>query len=72
MPTWWLIGFIACLPLAVTFRILARNYEAAAFGARPMHVLQGETFGNIDLMYKWVEAFRTGYPGTSHRLMLSY
>jgi cytochrome P450 len=63
MPTWWLIGFIACLPLAVTFRILARNYEAAAFGARPMHVLQGETFGNIDLMYKWVEAFRTGYPG---------
>lgn len=65
---WWLVaGLIACLPLGITFKILARNYEAATFGARPMHVLQGEIFGNIDLMFKLVEAMRTGYPGASHR-----
>ncbi|KAF8554602.1 cytochrome P450 [Imleria badia] len=62
--SWWLVaGLIACLPLGITFKILARNYEAAAFGARPMHVLQGGTFGNINLMLKLVQAMKTGYPG---------
>ncbi|KAF8547417.1 cytochrome P450 [Imleria badia] len=64
ISSWWLLaGLIASLPLRITFKILARNYEAAALGARPMHVLQGGTFGNIDLMLKLVEAKRTGYPG---------
>ena len=63
-------GLIASLPLGITLKNLARNYEAAALGARPMHVLQGGTFGNIDLMLQLMEAVRTGYPGTSNRSIL--
>lgn len=68
LSSWWLLaGFIASLPLGITFKILARNHEAAALGARPMHVLQGKVFGNIDLMLKFVEAMKTAYPGANHR-----
>jgi hypothetical protein len=68
MSSWWLMaGLIAGLPLGITFKSLARNYEAAALSARPMHVLQGKTFGNIDLMLQMMEAVRSGYPGASHR-----
>ena len=49
------IGRAHCanLPLGITFKILARNHEAAALGARPMDVLRGKTFGNIDLMLQY-------------------
>jgi hypothetical protein len=64
ISSWWLVpGLIASLPLGITFKNLAHNYEAAALGARPMPVLQGKMFGNIDLMLRLVEAMRTGYPG---------
>jgi hypothetical protein len=71
ISSWWLVpGLIASLPLGITFKNLAHNYEAAALGARPMPVLQGKMFGNIDLMLRLVEAMRTGYPGASHRSVL--
>ena len=64
------IGRAHCanLPLGITFKILARNYEAAALGARPMNALRGKTFRNIDLMLQyqywiswcepWINPFR--------------
>ena len=71
ISSWWLVtGLIASLPLGITFKNLARNREAAVLGARPMQVLQGKTFGNIDLMLRLLKAMRTGYPGASHRLIL--
>ena len=71
ISSWWLVtGLIASLPLGITFKNLARNYEAAAMGARPMHVLQGKSFGNIDLMLRLLEAMRRGYPGASHRSII--
>ena len=71
ISSWWLVaGVTASLPLGITFKNLARNYEATALGARPMHVLRGKVFGNIDLMLRLVEAMRTGYPGAAHRLIL--
>lgn len=66
--TWWLAaGLIASLPLGITFKNFTHNYEGAALGARLMPVLQGKMFGNIDLMFRLVEAMRSGYPGMSHR-----
>ena len=71
ISSWWLlVGLIASLPLGITFKNLARNYKAAALGARPMHVLQGRAFGNIDVMLRMVEAMKIGYPGAAHRLIL--
>ena len=42
--------------------------RGVSLGARPLHVLQGEMFGNIALMHRLglVEAMKTGYPGMSH------
>lgn len=71
ISTWWLAaGLIASLPLGITFKNFTRSYEAATLGARPMNILQGERFGNLDLMFKLVEYMRTGYPGASHRSLL--
>ncbi|KAH0833049.1 cytochrome P450 [Lanmaoa asiatica] len=65
IPTsiWWLVaGLIAGLPLGITLKNLARDYEAATLGARPMPVLQGKVFGNIDMMLKLMEIMKNGYP----------
>ena len=71
ISSWWLVaGLIVSLPLGITFKNLARNYEAAAMGARPMHALRGKVVGNIDLMLQLVETMRTGYPGAGHRSIL--
>ncbi|KAG9315003.1 cytochrome P450 [Chiua virens] len=45
------------------FKNLLQNHGAARLGAHPMPVLEGQTFGNVDLMLKLVEATKSGYPG---------
>jgi len=63
ISSWWLaVGLVASLPLGIAYKDLARRYEAATMGARPMRVLQGKMFANIDLMLQLVEHMNTGYP----------
>ncbi|KIJ13434.1 hypothetical protein PAXINDRAFT_170499 [Paxillus involutus ATCC 200175] len=67
IPTWLLLPWLlACLPLGFAIKILCtdlfRKYEAASMGARPMPVIKGKRFGNIDLMLNLLEHFKTGYP----------
>ncbi|KIJ66961.1 hypothetical protein HYDPIDRAFT_26376 [Hydnomerulius pinastri MD-312] len=68
IPTYLLVlGLTAILPLGFALKVLytdlSRKYEATSMGARPMPVIQGDRFGNLDLMLKLLEHFRTGYPG---------
>ncbi|KAF8843740.1 cytochrome P450 [Paxillus ammoniavirescens] len=67
IPTCLLLPWLlACLPLGFALKVLCtdlfRKYEAASMGARPMPVIKGERFGNIDLMLNLLEHFETGYP----------
>lgn len=68
ISSWWLAaGLVASLPLGIVFKDLARSYEAATLGARPMSILQGKMFANIDLMLQLGEYMITGYPGASRQ-----
>jgi hypothetical protein len=75
IPTWLLLPWLlACLPLGFAIKILCtdlfRKYEAASMGARPMPVIKGKRFGNIDLMLNLLEHFKTGYPGMRQHVTL--
>ncbi|KAH7929020.1 cytochrome P450 [Leucogyrophana mollusca] len=63
----WLVLLGISLPLSfagrVKLRQLSTRRAAASIGARPIPCLQGKRVGNVDLMFKFLEIFRTGYPG---------
>ncbi|KAF8126892.1 cytochrome P450 [Boletus edulis] len=60
---WFAFGLMVWFPMRITLKVLARNREEAALGAQPIPILSGEMFGSVDLMFRLVEAMRTGYPG---------
>ncbi|KAH7882561.1 cytochrome P450 [Phlebopus sp. FC_14] len=68
IPTWLFVtALVASLPLGISLKVLSANLshrrEAASLGARQMPVVPGEWFGNLDLVFRFLEYFKHGYPG---------
>ncbi|KAH7926998.1 cytochrome P450 [Leucogyrophana mollusca] len=68
VPAWFLVlGVSVSLPAGFGIRVLLADVsarrKAASMGARPVLCVKGERFGNLDLMLKLLEIFKTGYPG---------
>ncbi|EGO01601.1 hypothetical protein SERLA73DRAFT_176994 [Serpula lacrymans var. lacrymans S7.3] len=68
IPTWLLVSGLGIgLPVGLILHVQLSQFllrrKVASMGARTVPCMQGEYIGNIDLMLKLLEFFRTGYPG---------
>ncbi|EIW84585.1 cytochrome P450 [Coniophora puteana RWD-64-598 SS2] len=67
-PLWALYAAAAAsLPVGFAIRLNIRGFmlrrAAARMGARPVPIVPGERIGNIDLLFRLLGDFKTGYPG---------
>jgi hypothetical protein len=68
VPVWATVLLtIASLPMYVTYRVKLRDVrqqrEADALGARLAPMVQGKSWGNIDLLKQLMHNRKYGYPG---------
>jgi hypothetical protein len=75
IPTWIVIfGSLVIVPVEAGIRVFLKEgrdkREAAALGAQIVPKVRGEMFGNLDVVRKVKEVWKTGYPGACNSIDL--